>query len=119
ALAARDRAGECAALVAEQLAFDQLAAERGAVHLDHRLAAARAAVVQRVGDQLLAGAALAADQHRHVGIGHLGDDIEDAAHARAAADDLLEAEVALHLLEQAAVIALQLHRLEDAPDDDA
>ena len=78
AFAARDGAGEGAALVAEQLALDQLAAERGAVHLDQRLAAARAAVVQRVGHQLLAGAALAADQHGDVGVGDLGDGLEDA-----------------------------------------
>ncbi len=60
-------------LVAEELALDQLAAERRAVHLHERLGAARAAVVERVGHQLLAGAAGAAHQHGDVGVGDLLD----------------------------------------------
>src|SRR5439155_7459059 len=52
-LAPRDGAREGAALVPEELALDQLLAERGAVHLDERLRAAGAAVVERVRDQLL------------------------------------------------------------------
>ena len=71
--------------------------------------APRAAIVERVGDQLLAGAALAADQDGDVGVGDLVDGLEDAPHRRALADDLLEAVGALHLLEQAAVVAPQQH----------
>jgi hypothetical protein len=40
-------------------------------------------------DQLLAGAALAGDHHRHVARGHLADDLEDLLHDRGAADDAL------------------------------
>src|SRR5439155_2580690 len=62
ALAPGDRAGERAPLVAEELALDQLLAERRAVHLDQRLRAPRAPVVDRVGDELLPRAARAADE---------------------------------------------------------
>ena len=54
------RAGEGAALVAEQLALDQRRRQRGAVDDDERRVAARAAPVDRAREQLLAGAGLAA-----------------------------------------------------------
>ena len=64
-----DRAGEGAALVAEELALDQVLGDRRAVDLDERLVAARRVLVQRARDELLAGAALAGDEHggRRVG----------------------------------------------------
>ena len=117
ALAPRDRAGEGAALVPEELALDQLAAERRAVDLHHRLRAPRAPVVERVRDQLLAGAALAADEHRHVGVGDPVDGLEQPAHRRAGADDALEAVGAVHLLEEPAVVAAQQHAFHHAADD--
>src|SRR5207247_11252606 len=49
ALARRDRPREGALLVTEELALDQLARERRAVHLDERLRAPGAVVVVRVG----------------------------------------------------------------------
>src|SRR5262249_56024178 len=58
----RVRVGEGAALVPEELALEQCLRDRGAVERDQRLARARAAVVDRLGDELLAGAALAGDQ---------------------------------------------------------
>src|SRR5262249_9202040 len=85
ALAPRDRARESALLVAEELALDELPRERGAVHLDERLRAARAPVVERVRDELLAGAALAADQHGDVGVGDAVDRLEEPLHRRARA----------------------------------
>ena len=54
------RAGEGAALVAEELALEQRLRDRGAVHDDEGLVAARAELVDRARDELLAGAALAA-----------------------------------------------------------
>ena len=60
----------------------------------------RAAVVERLGHQLLAGAALAPDQHAEVRLRDLLDGLEDPAHGRARADQLLEAVLALDLLEQ-------------------
>ena len=62
-LAPRDRAGERAALVAEELALEQPLGERRAVQADERLVRARRRGVDRLGDELLAGAALAGDEH--------------------------------------------------------
>ena len=70
-------------------------------------------VVERVRDELLAGAALAAHQHGDVGVGDLVDGLEDALHRGASPDDLA-GERALHLLEQAAVIALEPRVLHHA-----
>ena len=81
------RAGEGALLVAEQLALDQLARDRRHVDRDERAVAALAVVVQRAGDQLLAGAALAGDQHGEVGVHQPGDDAVDLLHRRRAADE--------------------------------
>ena len=65
------RAGERARLVAEELALDERGRNRRAVDLDERLVPAPAGGVDRPGDQLLAGAGFAQDQHRRVGAGHL------------------------------------------------
>ena len=82
----RRRAGERAALVAEQLALDQLARDRRHVDRDERTGPAFAVIVQRAGDQFLAGARLAVDHHRQVGGGEPGDGPVDLLHRRAAAD---------------------------------
>jgi hypothetical protein len=119
AFAARDRARERTLLVPEQLALHQLARERGTVHRDERLGATRAPVVQRIGDQLLAGPALAPDQHGHVRVGDPLDGLEHPPHGLARADHLLEPVGALHLLEQPAVIAAQQRGLHGAAHDDA
>src|SRR5580704_7167976 len=55
---------EGAALVTEQLALDQLAWDRRHVDRDKRRRPPLAEIMQSAGDQLLAGAALAGDQHR-------------------------------------------------------
>ncbi len=57
------RVGESTLLVPEQLRLEQLPGDRGAVHPDERPLAPRAAVVQPVRHQVLAGAALALEQH--------------------------------------------------------
>ena len=78
------RVGEGAALVAEELALDQRLGDRRAVELDERSARARRAVVQHARDRLLAGAALAGDEHHRHRAG--GDDLHLAqklGHARA------------------------------------
>ena len=63
----RRRAGEGALLVAEQLAFDEVRRQGRAVDRDERRASAGARLVDGVGQQLLAGARLAEEQHRAVG----------------------------------------------------
>ena len=87
AVGARERA----ALVAEQLRFEQALVERRAVHLDERPVRPARVAVEGLGDQLLADAGLAQDQDRGVRAGDLLDRAEDLLHLRALADDVLEA----------------------------
>ena len=61
-----DRAGERAAHVAEQFAFQQTFAQRAAIHAHKRARAARAKLMHRLGDQFLARAGFAQQQHRGV-----------------------------------------------------
>ena len=70
-----DRAGEGAALEAEQLRFEQLGRQRGAVHLDERLVAPERGGAERPRDKLLAGAAFAANEDRDVGVGDALDQV--------------------------------------------
>ncbi len=84
------RAGEGALLVAEELALDQLARQRRAVHRHERPLAARAAVVDRARDELLAGAGLAEDQHRAVGGRDQRQLIEQLREVQRPAHDLAE-----------------------------
>ena len=61
--ARRRGAGEGAALVPEELALEQVRRQRRAVDLDERPVAPRRSLVNGARDQLLADAALAADEH--------------------------------------------------------
>ena len=61
------RVGERAAHVAEHLALEQRRRDAAEVHFHERAAAAAAVAMDGLGDQLLARAALAGDQHRRVG----------------------------------------------------
>ena len=70
------RPGERTLQVAEELALDQGRAERGEADRHERAGPSRAVAMDRPGDQLLAGAALAGDQHRHVRRGHQRDLLE-------------------------------------------
>ena len=58
--------GEGALLIAEQLAFQQVPGKGGAVDGDKRLFTTAGSVVDGVGEQLLAGAGFAGDEHRVV-----------------------------------------------------
>ena len=80
-------AGERALLVAEQFALEQRLGDRGAVDRQERLVGAVGVLVDRAGDQFLAGAALAEDQHGHVLGGDAADGLVDLLHGRRAADD--------------------------------
>ena len=79
-------AGEGAALVAEQLALDQLARDRRHVDGNEGAVAPAAVVVQGARHQFLAGTAFAVDHHREVGRGEPGDGAVDLLHRRTAAD---------------------------------
>ena len=95
-----DRAGERAALEAEQLRFEQLGRQRGAVHLDERLVAAERGGAERPRDKLLAGAAFAANQHRDIGVGDALDQIADLGHPLAVAEQHRVLRLRLQLLAQ-------------------
>ncbi len=62
-----DGAGEGALLVAEQLGFQQVLRDRGAVDGDEGLFGAGRASMDVAGEDFLAGAAFAGDQNRGVG----------------------------------------------------
>ena len=88
---ARRRAGERALLVAEQLGLEQGLGNRGAVDGDKRSVGARTERVQRAREQLLAGAALAFDQHGRVGRRRAVQRQRDLLQLRIFADDLRRA----------------------------
>ena len=113
-LAGRSR--ERAALVAEQLGFEQLARQRRAVDLHERFSAPGRALVYGASDALLAHAALAADEHRYVSLRHPIDHVPDRQHRRAGGDvlrrDAAAGGVAAHLGDHCG----RLHR-PDGRDD--
>ena len=84
--AARDGAGERALFVAEQLAFDKIAGDRGGVDRNERPGAAIAELVDRLGHKLLARAGFAEDQHGQIVAQHARDHAVDRLHRRAAAN---------------------------------
>jgi hypothetical protein len=77
------RAGERAALVAEQLRLEELERERRTVHFHERPIAPGRLAMEGVGDELLADAALAGDEHGGVGARDPPDDEIDPPHRRA------------------------------------
>ena len=87
-LSRRHRARERAAFVPEQLALHQALRNRRAVHFDEGRVGALAVRVNAVGDQFLARAAFAGDQHAGVGLRHLHRRGDHFADGRRVADDL-------------------------------
>src|SRR6185295_7097653 len=83
------RAGERAALVAEQRALGELARNRGEVDGDERRLRIARFPVDQPREQFLAGAALAENQHRRRELRHLVHQIDDVARDLARADDEL------------------------------
>ena len=83
------RAGEGAALVAEELRLQKVLVDGGAVDGLEHLVGAGALVVDGAGDQLLARARLAADEDGRVRARHLEDHLLDRLHLLRGRDDLL------------------------------
>ncbi len=108
----RHRAGEGAALVAEQLALQDVARDGAAVDGQEPLVAARARTVERVGHQLLAGAAVADDEHAGARGRHQPHLLEEVLHGRRAADDALEAVALVEHLAQVRDLLLELLLLD-------
>src|SRR5881396_4280530 len=77
-------AGEGASLVTEQLAFQELPRHGGAVDLDEGPRPAGGEMVDRVGDELLASAGLARDEHGDVDAGRLPKNLARFQHPGAA-----------------------------------
>ena len=96
-------------LVAEELALDECRGQGGAVELDEGPPPPRAQRVEGVGEEVLAHAGLALEEHGRRGRRHLLDLREDVAQRVAAADDALEARLGLHLLAQVGVVGLEPH----------
>ena len=78
--AAGDRAGEGAFLVAEQLGFQQVLRDRGAVDGDEGLLRAVGAAVNVARQHLLAGPAFAGDEHGGVGTRDLLGELDHFRH---------------------------------------
>src|SRR5439155_11166106 len=85
-LAELDCAGEGSRLVSEQLAFQQILVDRGAVEGDERFALSRTVAVERPGHEFLAGPRLAEDQDRVAAIGELRYQLVNLEHLLAVAD---------------------------------
>ena len=115
----RARAGEGALLVPEELALQEALRERRATERHEVAVLARAVVVDGLGEELLAGAALAGDEHGDVGRGDLPHDLEDARHERPGADDALEPESLVELAFQVQVAPGQALPLQGLLDDRA
>ena len=98
------RSGERAALMPEQLALEQAVRNCRAVDGDERRAPARRFEMNRTRDQLLAGAALAAEQNGGV-VGHdPSDQFVNFLHRGAAADYLAADQLAIHFVLEAVEI---------------
>jgi len=72
------------------MAFDQAERDRPAVDDHERAGGARAGLVDRLGDEPLAGAGLRLDEDGGVALGQPGNQREDATHRRAHADESAE-----------------------------
>ena len=71
-----------AALAAEQLGLEHLG-QRRAIDLDERTLAPEGRAVNGARDELFAGAPLAAEQNRDVGLGYATDEVRDRPEGRA------------------------------------
>ena len=101
--ASADRARERAFFVSEELAFDEIFGEGGAVQRDERLVLARGELDDGACEEFLSGAAGASDQDSGVGRRDLAELFVDELHLAAVSDHL-----AGRLLEHAAELAVFL-----------
>ena len=85
-------AGERAANVPEQFAFNQGGGNGGAIDGDERTFSSRAVVVQGLRDQFLAGSAFTENQHRAVHRGGTLNLGENLLHLAGLSDDLVQPE---------------------------
>jgi len=100
-------AGACAVAVAEELGFDEVFRDSGAVELDEDAVAAEGLGVHGAGDELFAGAGLAEDEDAAVGGGHQLDLLAQGLDGDGVAGDVVAGE----LYEVLGVILLRLFLL--------
>jgi len=84
---APERAGEGAFLVAEELGFEQLGRNCGAVDFDERTVTARRCGMNGPGDKILPHAALATDQHGRISVCDVLDSRPDRPHPSASVEE--------------------------------
>jgi hypothetical protein len=108
--------GERAADVAEELVLQDRRGEAGAVERDQPGLAALGVVVDRAGDELLAGAVLPEDQHGDIAGRHLPGGADHRLHRGALADHALEPAGEVDLLLEHLVLPLQRRPLGGAVD---
>ncbi len=104
--AAGDRAGKAALFMAEQFGFDQFARDRAAVDRDERGGGTLRGAVQRMRDQLLAGARRAGDQDRGIGLCREAYQAADLADRNAVAHDQVGHGLSVDLFHLACPISL-------------
>ena len=110
--------GERALLVAEDLAFEQRLGNGRAVDGDERKRRARTQLMDGLGDQFLARARFAGDEHRRARRRRLLDDRVDLPHLRAVADHRAEGAVLAQLAAQRLHFAQRLEPLDDLVEQD-
>src|SRR6266705_2383586 len=94
------RAGEAPALVAEELALDEIRRDRATVHGEERLAAAATQLVDRGRDLFLAGAAFPDQENRRVRGRDLHNQVVDLLHDRRIPDQAAESAQLAELVTQ-------------------
>src|SRR6185503_17469582 len=110
-------AGECALLVAKQLAFDQVLGDCRAVDLDERTLDPVRVVVDRVGNQLLAGPVFPLDQDIGVAGGDALDELEQLLHLLALSNNVRKAVLAPDLVLQLLMLGAFLRAIDGAAED--
>ena len=101
--------------MAKQFAGDHAGMEGGTVDRDHQVLAPRTQLVNGAGDQLLAGAGFAQNQHGAVGVGHLLNRLTHPLHGLAVAGERPQIALGLVLIAQVAHALLKTLQLRHAP----
>ena len=100
-------AGEGALLVTEQDRFHEIVGDGAAIDRDERFGLAFAGAVDGAGEQFLADAGLALDQHRNAGGGRLLRGAQHGCHGFAAGDDVGKGQPAFAAMADALQFALE------------
>jgi len=98
----------------EQLAFHQILGHRPRIERDDPLVLAGAVLMNGLSDQLLARAALAADQHRGIGGSDALEPIDQLLHLVAGVDDAFETKAFVQSLGQFQILAAELDGIDRA-----